>query len=251
MRPLSGDIPGSFDLVAPPEAGHQAFSLETRSVQLFSREHLEIIFSEPSLLLRFTAFLSTHRPQSVPILIYYLDALKALKAINYANAIAEALSPITGHGFTLDPAAPTANSALESKARQAFDAMVVEDLPAYVTQIYIQIVSLSISRRITGTLATHLREASEGLAEVFCLTDPSRVDNPIVFASEGASSVSAYASVYIDAVIEFHRTTQYGMNYAIGRNCRFLQGPKTNPHSVRRLRDAIQVGKEHCEVFLN
>ena len=187
MRPLSGDIPGSFDLVTPPEAGHQAFSLETRSVQLFSREHLEIIFSEPSLLLRFTAFLSTHRPQSVPILIYYLDALKALKAINYANAIAEALSPIAGHAFTLDPASPTINSALESKARQAFDAMVAEDLPAYVTQIYIQIVSLSISRRITGTLAPHLREASEGLAEVFCLTDPSRVDNPIVFASEGLS----------------------------------------------------------------
>lgn len=191
MRPLSGDIAGSFELVAPPEAGHQAFSLETRSVQLFSREHLEIVFSEPSLLLRFTAFLSTHRPQSVPILIYYLDALKALKAINYANAIAEALSPIAGHGFTFDPAPSTVNSALESKARQAFDAMVTEDLPAYVTQIYIQIVSLSISRRITGTLAPHLREASEGLAEVFCLTDPSRFDNPIVFASEGPSCILA------------------------------------------------------------
>lgn len=38
-----------------------------------------------------------------------------------------------------------------------------------------------------GTLAPHLREASEGLAEVFCLTDPSRPDNPIVFASEGGS----------------------------------------------------------------
>lgn len=187
MQPLSGDIAGSFDLVAPPEAGHQSFSLETRSVQLFSRDHLEIVFSNPSLLLRFTAFLSTHRPQSVPILIYYLDALKALKAINYANAIAEALSPIAGHEFTLDPAEPTTNGALEAKARQAFDAMVMEDLPAYITQIYIQIVSLSISRRITGTLAPHLREASEGLAEVFCLTDPSREDNPIVFASEGSS----------------------------------------------------------------
>lgn len=187
MRPLSGDMAGSFDLVAPPEAGHQPFSLETRSVQLFSREHLEIIFSDPSLLLRFTAFLSNHRPQSVPILIYYLDALKALKAINYANAIAEALSPIAGHGFTRDGAGPTLNSTLEAKARQAFDVMVMEELPAYVTQIYIQIVSLSIAQRITGTLAPHLREASEGLAEVFCLTDPSRVDNPIIFASEGLS----------------------------------------------------------------
>ena len=186
MEPLTGDPAGSFDLVAPPEESHrQAFSLERRSEQLFSRAHLEIIFSNPSTLLRFTAFLSTHRPQSVPILIYYLDALKALKAIKYANAIAEALSPIPGHDFTADLAQPTANIALEEKAASAFDALTQEDLPAFITQMYVQIVSLSISRRITGTLTPHLRDASEGLAEVFCLTDPSRPDNPIVFASEG------------------------------------------------------------------
>ena len=185
MEPLTGDPAGSFDLVAPPESDHQAFSLETRSEQLFSRAHLEIMFSQPSSLLRFTAFLSTHRPQSVPILIYYLDALKALKAIKYANAIAEALSPITGHDFTADLASSTTNRELEDKAASAFDVLTEEDLPAFITNMYIQIVSMSISQRITGTLAPHLREASEGLAEVFCLTDPSRPDNPIVFASEG------------------------------------------------------------------
>ncbi len=185
MQPLPEDLAGCFDLVAPPEEGHRIFSLETRSEQLFSREHLETIFSDPSLLLRFTAFLSTHRPQSVPILIYYLDALKALKAINYANAIAEALSPIPSYDFTTTPAKPTINSVLEDKAAQSFDVLVREDLPAYITLMYTQIVSLSISQRITGTLAPHLREASEGLAEVFCVTDPSRPDNPIVFVSEG------------------------------------------------------------------
>lgn len=187
MQPLPGDLAGSFDLVAPPEDGRRIFSLETRSEQLFSREHLETIFSDPSLLLRFTAFLSTHRPQSVPILIYYLDALKALKAIKYANAIAEALSPMPSYGFTTTSAKPTINSVLEEKAAQSFDVLVREDLPAYITLTYIQIVSLSISQRITGTLAPHLREASEGLAEVFCVTDPSRPDNPIVFVSEGKS----------------------------------------------------------------
>ena len=185
MEPLPGDIAGSFDLVAPPQEGYRAFSLETRSEQLFSREHLEIIFTDPSLLLRFTAFLSTHRPQSVPILIYYLDALKALKAIKYANAIAEALSPIPSHDFTTTSAKPTINAILEDKAAQSFDVLVKEDLPAYITLMYIQVVSLSISQRITGALAPHLREASEGLAEVFCVSDPSRPDNPIVFVSEG------------------------------------------------------------------
>ncbi|CAG8949435.1 hypothetical protein HYFRA_00005064 [Hymenoscyphus fraxineus] len=236
LDPLNDDEldPGSFDLVAPAEGDGQRYSLEARSEQLFSTEHLQVIFADPSLLLSFTAFMSSHRPASVPILVYYLDALKALKAIKYSNAIAEALDPIAGFDFTAQDSRPTVNPDLEVKASQAFQVMVREDLPAYITHTYIQTVSLSIQRRITGTLPTHLREASEGLAEVFCLTDPSRPDNPIVFASE-----------------EFHRTTQYGMSYVLGRNCRFLQGPKTNPHSVRRLHEVIDAAKEHCEVFLN
>ncbi|TVY21909.1 Phototropin-2 [Lachnellula arida] len=226
--------PGSFDLVAPPDVGPRQYSLETRSEQLFSTEHLQIIFNDPSLLLRFTAFLSASRASSVPILIYYLDAIKALKAISYSNAIAEALEPIDGFDFTSGTAKTTLNEDLEHKAKQAFDRMVREDLPAYIAHTYIQTVSVSIQKRITGTLPPNLREASDGLAEVFCLTDPSRPDNPIVFASE-----------------EFHRTTQYGMSYVIGRNCRFLQGPKTSKHSVRRLRDTLLAGKERYEVFLN
>jgi hypothetical protein len=151
------DDPRSYDLVAPSVEQKNVYSLEARSEQLFSRKHLRIIFAELPMLLKFTAFLSTHRPSSMAMLIYYLDATKALKAIAYANAIAEAL--------------------------------VREDLPAYVTHLYIQIVSQSIAKRVTGTLPPHLREASEGLAEVFCLTDPSRPDNPIVFASDGTSKV--------------------------------------------------------------
>ncbi|KAI9806088.1 MAG: hypothetical protein M1833_004495 [Piccolia ochrophora] len=234
MEPLLDDDPKSYDLVAPPDANSKAFSLETRAGQLFSREHLEIIFADPALLLKFTAFLSSYRPRSVPILIYYLDAMKAIKAISYANAVAEALEPIDDLDFTTHPARSTVNSVLEDKAEKAFEALVREELPAYITHSYVQVVSLSITRRITGTLPMDLREASEGLAEVFCLTDPSRPDNPIVFASE-----------------EFHRTTQYGMSYAIGRNCRFLQGPRTNPFSITRIRDALEAGREHCEVFLN
>lgn len=41
------------------------------------------------------------------------------------------------------------------------------------------------------------------------------------------------------------------MSYVIGRNCRFLQGPRTNPFSVERFRKACAAGKESCEVFLN
>lgn len=185
LSPLLEDDPKSWDLVEPEEEERRVFSLESRSEQLLSKEHLAAIFKDTPSLLRFTSFLSVARPKSVPVLIYYLDALKALRAINYANAVAEALEPISGLDFTESQARPTVNGVLEEKARLAFDILVRDDLPAFITHIFTQVVSVSISKRVTGTLPPLLREASEGLAEVFCLTDPSRKDNPIIFASEG------------------------------------------------------------------
>lgn len=236
LEPLMEDDPRSFDLFEPPqeESNVGVYELEKQALQLFSSDHLSAIFSNSKLLLRFTGFLNSHRPQSIPLLIYYLDALKALRAIKYANAVAEALEPIPTCDFTKGNAEETANNALQEKANKAFEILVKEDLPAYIAYTWIQVVSTSIQRRITGTLAPHLRETSEGLAEVFCLSDPSRPDNPIVFASE-----------------EFSRTTQYGLNYSIGRNCRFLQGPKTDSNSTRRLAEACRAGKEQSEVFVN
>ncbi|KAI4150789.1 MAG: hypothetical protein LQ340_003896 [Diploschistes diacapsis] len=196
-EPIDEDDPQNFDLTAPADeghSGHAAYSLEARSEQLFSKEHLELIFSEPSLLLKFTNHLSKHRPQAVPILIYYLDALKALRAIAYANAVSEGLEPLGGHDFTRHAPQLSKNLALEEKAAQAFDVLVREELPAFITYRYVSIVGLSIHRRIMGTLAPHLREASEGLAEVFCLTDVSRPDNPIVFSSEGGVNLCSTES---------------------------------------------------------
>lgn len=237
LDPVNEDDPANYDLVEPhgevPVSISQ-FSLEKRGDEMFSREHLQTIFDDPKLLLKFTSFLGTHRKESVPLLIYYLDALKALRAINYANAVAEALDPLEGLTFSNSMPSSTVNKELQEKANRAFDVMAEQDLPAFVTHTFTNVVSVSIHRRITGTLPPHLREASEGLAEVFCLSDPSRPDNPIVFASE-----------------EFHRTTQYGMSYAIGRNCRFLQGPHTNPYSVQRLGKAIREGRDHSETFIN
>nr|POE86923.1 phototropin-2 [Quercus suber] len=236
LEPMLSDDPRSFDLLLPQQGSQEIgiYALEKRAEQMLSAAHLRIIFENPRLLLKFTGFLNSHRPKSLPVLIYYLDALKAIRAINYANAIAEALEPMAGHTFSTEVPPPTQSTMLQEKAAQAFDVLVREDLPAYIAHTWISVVSISIQRRITGTLAPHLREASEGLAEVFCLSDPSRTDNPIVFASE-----------------EFVRMTQYGMNHTIGRNCRFLQGPKTSPHSVRRLAEACQAGREITEVFVN
>ncbi|KAM0186940.1 hypothetical protein ACHAPI_011447 [Fusarium lateritium] len=236
LEPLTEEEydPSSFDLVVPAHAMGKQYTLEAQSELLFSVKHLAIIFDDPMLLQRFTNFLSASRPGSVPLLKYYLNTLKALKAINYANSLTGNLKGLDGFEFTKDPVTDTVNDALWKRANDAFQAMANHDLPAYITHTYIQTVSITIKRRITDQLAPQLRDMSEGLAEVFCLTDPSRPDNPIVFASE-----------------EFHRTTQYGMDYVLGRNCRFLQGPKTNPFSVQRIRDKLAAGVDHCETFLN
>jgi PAS domain S-box-containing protein len=55
------------------------------------------------------------------------------------------------------------------------------------------------------------------------ITDPRLPDNPIIDANDA-----------------FFDLTGYGADEVIGRNCRFLQGPDTDPAHVRVLRDALR-----------
>ena len=59
------------------------------------------------------------------------------------------------------------------------------------------------------------------------LTDPRRDDNPIVYANRA-----------------FERVTGYSADTVLGRNCRFLQGPDTDPSDVDALRQSIARGEE-------
>jgi PAS domain S-box-containing protein len=54
------------------------------------------------------------------------------------------------------------------------------------------------------------------------ISNPRLPDNPVVFANEA-----------------FCRLTGYERHEIVGRNCRFLQGPETDPDVVRRIRDAV------------
>ncbi|KAK8098180.1 phototropin-2 [Apiospora kogelbergensis] len=230
--------PGSFDLVMPgyQEDGQRCtYELETRSDLLFSRRHLEAIFDDPTQLRRFSSFLYEYRPASIVLLKYYLGLLKALRAIEYSNSVMQRLQPpldtdATHNSEGTGGLPTTYNQELQMQADAAFAHLTREDLPMYITHVWIKTVSVSVKHRIMGTLP----HVSEGLAEVFCLTDPSRPDNPIVFTSD-----------------EFHRTTQYGVDYVVGRNCRFLQGPHTNPFSITRIREKLEAGVDHYETFLN
>jgi PAS domain S-box-containing protein len=68
----------------------------------------------------------------------------------------------------------------------------------------------------------------------FVVTDPSLPDNPIVYASQG-----------------FLNLTGYTLDQILGRNCRFLQGPETDPKSVERIRRAIEQGQDMSVCLLN
>lgn len=63
LEPIGEDDPRSFELVAPPLEGATPgmYAMERRSEQMFSAQHLEEIFAEPKLLMRFTNFLNVHR----------------------------------------------------------------------------------------------------------------------------------------------------------------------------------------------
>jgi hypothetical protein len=45
--------------------------------------------------------------------------------------------------------------------------------------------------------------------------------------------------------------TGYSRDLAIGFNCRFLQGPDTDPAEVRRIRDALNQGKAYSGELIN
>lgn len=57
----------------------------------------------------------------------------------------------------------------------------------------------------------------------FCVTDPQLPDNPIVYASDN-----------------FIELTGYERRQVLGRNCRFLQGPDTDPEAVAKIRKGIE-----------
>lgn len=164
LSPLPEDKvdPEGYDLAPPPEADYErvgAFSLERKSLLLFSKTHLRLVFEDLKLLRKFSAFLVEHRPASVPLLVYHLDARKALAAIKYCNAVTDKLKPLNYLRFTQESfVEKTANDVLKRKAEESFEVLANEDLAAWITSMWMKAVEISIRRRINGSLPSQLRE---------------------------------------------------------------------------------------------
>nr|AML79267.1 putative LOV domain-containing protein [Cercocarpus ledifolius] len=74
----------------------------------------------------------------------------------------------------------------------------------------------------------------ERIEKNFVITDPRLPDNPIIFASDS-----------------FLELTEYSREEILGRNCRFLQGPETDPATVRKIREAIENQTEVTVQLIN
>ncbi|KAF2706900.1 hypothetical protein K504DRAFT_447769 [Pleomassaria siparia CBS 279.74] len=221
----------AYDL-APPPPTTTSSNAELIAERLFSVDHLILILKDPVHFQQFRNFLNLYRPQSVPTLVQYLESHKALTAIRYANALADQISLHSHRSPSSEAAAVDAK--FESFSRHSIEELVNDALPAYITYRMVNVVTECLVKEITGNNTPLMRDLVQGLAEVYCLSDPSLPDNPIVFASE-----------------EFYNTTQYGQEYIIGKNCRFLQGPKTQPQTVKRISEAVSNGREISEIILN
>nr|AML79530.1 putative LOV domain-containing protein [Fouquieria macdougalii] len=74
----------------------------------------------------------------------------------------------------------------------------------------------------------------ERIEKNFVITDPRLPDNPIIFASDS-----------------FLELTEYSREEILGRNCRFLQGPETDPATVRKIREAIDNQRDVTVQLIN
>jgi phototropin len=101
------------------------------------------------------------------------------------------------------------------------------------SDIYPRFVKHQVTATATMALADH-RERYQGLGDCFCITDPSKADNPIIYASDGFVSVTGYSRKDI-----------------IPRNCRFLQGELTDSSATKRLHTSIDNCEETVELLLN
>jgi PAS domain S-box-containing protein len=68
----------------------------------------------------------------------------------------------------------------------------------------------------------------------FTITDPREPDNPLVWVNPS-----------------FTRVTGYEHDEVVGRNCRFLQGPATDPTAVAEIREAVRTQRTVTTTLLN
>ncbi len=98
-------------------------------------------------------------------------------------------------------------------------------------------------QRDTGTsikglgIETELRLKEQAMDEApvgITISDPDREGNPLIYVND-----------------RFEEITGYPRDEVLGRNCRFLQGPESDPAAVAQMRDAIDAGETVAVELIN
>ena len=92
-----------------------------------------------------------------------------------------------------------------------------------------------ISERKRAEAALNLANTAMAATSVgVVLADARKADQPLVYVNPA-----------------FERITGYAPSEVLGRNCRFLQGPETDPAAVAEIREAVRQGRECAVVIRN
>ena len=212
----------------------EGIPLEVMDGMLFSSQHLKLILEDRNLSEEFRAFITARKPQAVPIFARYLNLEKALRSLQYAEAIVTGLETANDTACATEVGSVAMPWVIQDKIDLALAALVDEELRSFVAEKYARIAGSTLSDRVIGKHNPEAPDIANRLAEVFVISDPARPDNPIVFTSD-----------------DFQVMTGYTRKAFLGHNCRILGGPKTSPRGIRRFREAVEAEREHCEVLVN
>jgi PAS domain S-box-containing protein len=150
--------------------------------------------------------------------------------------------PITGEAVRLSPGTSTERDRADADDGQADQLLWVTGFPLsqidsteqLALVVFLQLDPLDETRDPEAYLQA-LRERAVIATDItFTITDPRQPDNPLVWVNPS-----------------FTRITGYEADEVVGRNCRFLQGPATDPEGVAEIRTALEQRRTVTTTLLN
>ena len=266
LEKLRASLPSKFDVQMQPRAFAKQLTMVDQEAQrkqwksslakftrlLWSMDwegSLRTLMSQPASIGVFGQWLQSESPNSVPQLelLALLAELSKQPAAQQAAAVVQMCERYLG----AKPPSPEAGmQALGAAAAQALSTLATESFPKFVQSK----ACLPLVEQLLGGSGENLRQNTEllwheydvpedvagwvhsfaGVAETYpaciVISDMSMPGNPMFFVNA-----------------EFCRVTGYAKTEAQGRNCRFLQGPKTEPQSVAVIQDTLRRGVD-CHV---
>lgn len=141
--------------------------------------------------------------------------------------------PITEEQLRIALEEPDVNEGLKESANTAVSA-VLSDLTLTTKDMTLKRNVELAESAAAGVVCSSLLLSLVRIQQSFVLADPNLPDTPIVHASEYFLELSGYSQEEV-----------------VGRNCRFLQGPGTDPAAVKEIRDSITAERACTVRILN